>query len=83
MGEAITIWNYAVDCIALLDGLHKKHLVCIYKEDIVPISLIGIGHLVSQDRLHLVTHTRQLSLILPVQPVVPNPHHHDHKAQRR
>lgn len=61
----------------------KTHLVCIYKEDVVAISLVSIGHFVSQDSLNLLTHSLQLSLILPVQPVIPHPHNHNHKAQRR
>lgn len=69
--------------IALPDGLNKNHLMCIHKEDIVLVSLVGIGHLVFQDRLHVVTHTRQFSLVLRVQPVIPHSHHHDYKAQRR
>ena len=63
--------------------LVRVNLVCIYKEDVVPISLVGISHFVSQDSLHVLTQIRQCSLVLLVQPIIPYPHHHDHKAQRR
>ena len=55
----------------------------IYKEDIWTISLIRKSHLFPQFSLLFLIHSSQSSLVLPVQPVIPNSHHHNHKAQGR
>ncbi len=55
----------------------------VHEKDIGAIRLIRKRHLLPQLILFILAHHSQRSLILPIQPVIPHPHHHDHKAQRR
>jgi hypothetical protein len=57
-------------------------LMCVPEERVLAISLVREGHLLPQLRLLIITHLRQLLLILFIQAIIIPPQDQDHKTQR-